>query len=522
MKITFTLLTFLLSFIFSSAQITFQTTIGGSLSDYGNSVRQAADGGYMIAGTHTGDSTTDVYLIKTDASGNLLLTRTYDTFHDEEAYYLEETPDSGFIVAASTYSDSINGYVIKTNNTGNANWFKVQFNDPSHVCHSVVPTYDGGYVTTGMTFNGGVSFFDPYIVKYDAAGNMLWEKVYAVFASFDDDFGYSIRETSDSGFIVAGYTRNFGAGEQDALLIKTDSLANIIWQNSYGGSDTEFVYSNVQTTDDGFIMTGYTKSFGAGMQDVYVVRTLSNGSLAWSMTYGGAGADFGKSIQQAADGGFIIAGYTESFGSGLKDVYVIKIDSSGIVEWSKAIGGALNDEGMSVQQTSDGGYIVTGYTESFGSGLQDVYLIKLDSAGNSGCNETNAATIADTATTQLTAAGFIASNAVTIINLSTALDSAGSETLLCTVGVNESVESNSITIYPNPAHNTFTISLNEEFKKQNAEFKIFDVTGRVVYEQGIINHKSEIRNCSFSPGLYFVIVTAGKSRLVQTEKLMIE
>jgi hypothetical protein len=383
----------------------------------------------------------------------------------------------------------------------------------------VYATNDGGYVTAGMTFNGTVSFFDPYLMKYDASGNLLWQKVYAVFASFADDLAYSMQQTADNGYILSGYTLNFGAGEHDAFLMKTDTGGNIVWQIGYGGSDTDIVYSVIQTTDGGYMMAGYTKSFGAGQEDVYAVRVHANGTLAWAKAYGSIGSDFGKAVQQTADGGFVIAGYTTGFGAGAKDVYVIKIDSSGAVEWSQTFGGSQNDEGMSVQSTADGGYIATGYTESFGSGQQDVYLIKLDSTGASGCNENTAATLVNSTSTQLSSGTFVASSGIIILNYPTEVDTAGSEVQLCSVIINEPTQNNAISVYPNPAHSSFAISWNEGLKIQIAELKIFDVMGRVVYEQKL-NGQSTIIDKQFSPGIYFIKVAAGEK--VLTLKLAVE
>ena len=165
------------------------------------------------------------------------------------------------------------------------------------------------------------------------------------------------------------------------LLILTATAQNT-FQKTYGGVNSEFGFSVQQTIDNGFILTGITMSFGVGNNDIYLIKTNVHGDTLWTKTYGGESDDRSYCIQQTTDSGYIITGYTSSFGAGNKDVYLIKTDSAGDTLWTKTFGGLLDDWGNSIQQTSDGGYIILGSTESFGSGNFDFYLIKTDSDGN--------------------------------------------------------------------------------------------------------------------------------------------
>jgi hypothetical protein len=144
-------------------------------------------------------------------------------------------------------------------------------------------------------------------------------------------------------------------------------------------------HSLIQTSDGGYAIAGYTKSFGAGEADVYVVKLDAKGNLQWTKTIGGKAEDEGHSLIQTSDGGYAIAGHTKSFGAGEADVYVVKLDANGNLQWTKTIGGKGWDEGHSLIQTSDGGYAIAGYTESFGAGWKDVYVVKLDKNGNACC-----------------------------------------------------------------------------------------------------------------------------------------
>jgi len=213
------------------------------------------------------------------------------------------------------------------------------------------------------------------------AQETLWSRTYGDGGS-EADYSRSVQQTTDGGYIVAGDTWSFGAGGYDVLLIKTNSTGDTLWTRTYGGSSWDRGFSVQQTADGGYIVTGYTESFGAGLDDVYLIKTYPNGDIVWSRTYGGSSWDEGNSVQQTTDGGYIVAGYTWSFGEGDGDVYLIKTNSTGDTLWSRTYGGSSNDEGYSVQQTTDGGYIVAGCTNSFGAGIYDVYLIKTNSTGD--------------------------------------------------------------------------------------------------------------------------------------------
>jgi hypothetical protein len=200
-------------------------------------------------------------------------------------------------------------------------------------------------------------------------------------------WGMSVQQTADSGYVIAGYYSPFdrpGGGPHDVLLMKANAQGDSLWTKVYGGSNYDEGYSVQQTDDGGYIITGYAGSFGEGDRDVYLVKTDSLGNTLWTRTYGGTYNEAGNSVEQTTDGGYIIAGWTYSFSAGTPDsgnVYLIKTNSSGNTLWTRTFGGTGEDQGRSVQQTVDGGYIIAGYTYSFGAGGADVYLIKTDSLG---------------------------------------------------------------------------------------------------------------------------------------------
>ncbi|OYD15767.1 hypothetical protein CH333_05015 [candidate division WOR-3 bacterium JGI_Cruoil_03_44_89] len=201
----------------------------------------------------------------------------------------------------------------------------------------------------------------------------------------NDDRGNCVQQTSDGGYIVVGNTLSFGAGGFDIYLIKTDSLGDTNWTKTYGGGENELCFSVRQTYDDGYITAGWTASYGAGGQDVYLIKTDNTGSVQWVKTYGGAEADAAHSIDCTSDGGYITAGYTFSYSIGNSDVWIIKVDSNGDTIWTKTYGGTESDVANSVAQTFDGGYIIAGVTSSYTASpgtTQAIYLIKIDSLGD--------------------------------------------------------------------------------------------------------------------------------------------
>jgi TolB-like protein len=367
--------------------ITFAKIYGVRTSYVAYSVRQTSDSGYIVVGSTDFFSagSSDVLLIKTDAKGNIQWAKTYGGKVSEGASSVRQTTDGGYIVAGSTTSFGAGErdiFLIKTDANGSIIWAKTYGGASDDWAYSVQQTSDGGYIVAGITNSFGKGELDIFLIKTDAKGNIQWAKTYG---GTEDEFAYSVQQTSDGGYIVAGSTRSFGE-DGDILLIKTDANGNIQWAKTYGGERSERAYSVQQTSDGGYILAGETWSFGAGWRDIFLIKTDAKGNIIWAKTYGGEVDDGASSVQQTSDGGYIVAGYTLSFGGGWYDIFLIKTDAKGKIQWAKTYGKTdeIHKDIPSVQQTSDGGYIVAGYTRSFGEGGGDAFLIKTNAKGNIG------------------------------------------------------------------------------------------------------------------------------------------
>ena len=249
----------------------------------------------------------------------------------------------------------------------------------SDYAYSVQQTSDGGYILAGATKPFFAANDEVYLIKTDSAGDTLWARRYG---GEGDDQGRSVHQTPDGGYIIAGWTESFGAGLVDFYLIKTDSNGDTLWTREYGGAGSDYASSFDTTSDGGYIIGGYTNSFGAGVNDLYLVKTDADGDTLWTRVYGGPNQDECRAVRQMADGGYIAAGATSSFGSGGYDVYVVRTDASGDSLWSRAIGGGSADRAYSLDLTPDGGCVVAGYTGSFAAGVSDVYLIRFNANGD--------------------------------------------------------------------------------------------------------------------------------------------
>ena len=260
------------------------------------------------------------------------------------------------------------------------NSFATIYSDPAATFYGyeLVASADGGYASTG--FRGSLTLRDVYLMKTDADGTLLWLKTYG---SNQDDMGYSLQQTSDGGYIIAGETSGFGQAHPAMYIIKTITTGDTLWTKTFATTPGfARAYSIRQTSDGGFIVTGDVTLANSIVTDVILLKLDANGNRQWCKHIGNGLSDVGNVVRQTADGGYIIAGFAnESFGSG-KDILLVKTDELGDTIWTKTFSGSLNDIAQALDITPDGGYIVTGFTNSHNAGQNyEGFLLKTNSSG---------------------------------------------------------------------------------------------------------------------------------------------
>jgi hypothetical protein len=390
---------------------------GGSDSDIANCIIQTTDGGYVVAGysmsNNSGDVSSthghsDFWIIKLSSSGLLEWQKCYGGSNWDKANSVVQTRDEGYVLAGETYSNDgdVSGsqgnsdcWVIKLSSDGSLEWQKCYGGSNWDKANSIIQTRDGGYALAGGT--GSYSGGNSWVVKLSSDGSLEWQKVYG---GVDLTEANRIIQTEDGGYAVAGYTMsniNGNHGGCDYFVVKFRSDGFMEWQRCYGGSAHDIAHSIIQTTDGGYAVAGYVNSNNSGNvsdnhggSDYWIIKLSTQGILEWQKCFGGVDYDEAHSIIQTIDGGYVVAGFTYSNDEdvsgnhGDSDYWVIKLSSSGSLEWQKCYGGSATDIAYSLIQNTEGGYVVAGYSLSNSGdvsgnyGDEDYWVIKLDNNGN--------------------------------------------------------------------------------------------------------------------------------------------
>lgn len=336
--------------------------------------------GYIITGKTSsyGGGNADVYVLKTDLDGDSLWMTVWGTSRQEWGRDVITCSSGGYAMAGierlaqpsqpQVVFHRLNaaGTIINTKNYGHIG------DDRSW---SIDETTDGGFVIAGYTdvMNSGQTYV--YLIRTDANGDTLWTNVYG---GPEDDEGHHAEQTTDGGFIITGGTNSFGGGANwDVYLIKTDAVGDTIWTRRYGGTEYDIGYCVHQTRDGGFVVCGATASYGAGLHDFYLIKTDAVGDTLWTRTYGGYHYDYAHAVVEI-NNGYTMVGYSQSFGGTDNDMYLVRTDLMGDVSWTEVIGGDGQDYGYDIVPAPDGGYVATGHTNSWSSGDNNAWLVKLN------------------------------------------------------------------------------------------------------------------------------------------------
>jgi len=351
---------------------------GGSDTDIGYFVEQTRDEGYILIGTTKsfGAGSTDVLLIKTDASGEEIWNKTFGGTSADHGKSVYQTKDNGFILFGTTYSfDQGNGdaWLIKTDASGNELLNKTFGGSNPEEGYYLQQTNDDGYILTGFGFFDDGIELDVFLIKTDASGEASWQKH---FNRSHDDIGLCVQQTGDGGYVLSGITDYYGMETGDIWVVKTNEEGEMQWNKTYGGQKSDAGFCIQQTLDGGYVIVGSTSSFKAEKNDIYFFKINKTGAMVWQKQFGGLEDDIGYDVQLTDDGGFIIVGRKEDhLANG--DIWLIKTDALGEPQWDHVFVRDGFEESWSVKQTKDKGYILVGYGDAPGETIQDIYLIKM-------------------------------------------------------------------------------------------------------------------------------------------------
>lgn len=380
---TFLFIATLLLSQMADAQIMFEKRYGGLENETGNSVLQTNDGGYIVTGSTEsyGTGGRDIYLIKTNEYGNAIWTKTFGGSGDDQATCIQKTNNNGYIIVGRTSSfgsGSIDVFCIKTDQNGDTLWTRTYGGTESDDGSGIIQTNDNCYLIVGATSSLGAGLSNVYCIKIDVNGDTLWTKTYN---KKNSNYGASVIQTVDNGYLIVGTTSNLGVpNSKDGYIIKINSVGDTLWTNTITGIGDDWAFTALELSDGNYILSGATNSFGSGGYDIYLTRLDNIGNVIWMKTYGGVEDDWGGIFQKTDDNGYVILGNTYSYGLGIADIYLIKTNEYGDTLWTKTFGGTGDDWGSCVKQTTDNGFIISGYTNSFGNAY-DVYLIKTNASG---------------------------------------------------------------------------------------------------------------------------------------------
>jgi hypothetical protein len=510
-NITFIVLLFSFIGYAQAPQIQWQKSLGGTNIEYANSIIQTSDGGYIVAGSstsnngdvtgHHGSTPYDYWVVKLSSTGVIEWQKSLRGTHQDMASSIIQTTDGGYIVSGSTLSPNdgdVTGnhgnydyWIVKLSSTGTIEWQKCLGGTSDEMASSIKQTIDGGFIVAGysQSNNGDVTGnlgYDAWVVKLSSTGVIQWQKC---IGGTNVDNANSITQTTDGGYIFCGGTLTGaipgGGYVFDAWVVKLSSTGVIEWQKFLGGTGSESLRSIIQTTDGGYIAAGGSNSNNGdvsgnhGDRDYWVVKLSSTGVIQWQKCLGGTDSDYASSIIQTIDGGYIVSGDTPSYDGdvsgnhGSYDYWIVKLSSTGTIEWQKCLGGTGGESSInSIIQASDGGYVIAGSSNSTNG----------DVTGNHGDKDSWIVKLSG----NLTTSSFL--------------------------------QETTITLFPNPAKENVFIKL--DYFSPSQEITITDIQGKIIYTQKLESLSTTINTSSFSKGIYFLNVIDGTQKT--TKKFMIE
>lgn len=363
--------------------ITWARSFGTVITEHAVAGEPTSDGGYIVAGNpFTSGGGPHFLLVKLDAYGTILWQKAYDGPAHAEITDIHETADNGFILAGAAKATSAANssfIVIKLDSEGSMVWNRMVGGENTDYANAVSQTRDGGYIAAGWTNSFDEESSNSWVVKLDSAGDIVWEKCYSHLFEAE---AVEIRETMDNGFFIAGHMQAPDSIVADFYAMKLDRDGDVIWSSVYRVDGGNRINAIDLLEDGGCVAAGSTFSSEYETGGFWVISLSSSGSIEWNKAYGGAETDAALAIEKTRNGGYIAAGVRDGGFGRSSDIFVLKLDQSGEAGWGKSYGGGDFDIALSVRQTVDGGYVITGQTLSFGAGSLDYWVLKVDEGGN--------------------------------------------------------------------------------------------------------------------------------------------
>lgn len=478
-SIIYTLVTIVLVFsLHAQPPSKFYTRFGGNGYDYGYDVKQTLDNGYIIVGSTSsfGKGNTDVYVVKLDSMGQKKWESTYGNYNNEVGKSILQLPDSSYIISGYTNSVGFGGYdiyVIKIDKYGQEEWEKTYGGSDWDFSYNIRMTVDGGYIIVGTTYSYGRGSADGYVIKTDVSGNITWTKTYG--GALDDEFK-SIIQTTDGGYALAGYTKSYNDSNGDAWIFKLDVNGDSLFSLSQGGIYEDFYNAVVQLQSGDLYFSGGNKSLNNNTNSRtwnYCINNL-NYSMVWDYVDPGTNDEYYYGVSQGLNGTIASCGVTNN--PSTKKDGILDMLKNNFTYLNFLSHGSIDndDEFYAIDKTSDKGFVVVGRTRGFNANLDDVFIVKTDSIG--------------TITGNIT----------------------GIET--------EKNKEIAITSYPNPTSGVINIEKFDE-KLYVAEF--FNLSGETVYNERINQDYSQIDISFLDEGVYFLKIRDTENRYVYVRKIIL-
>jgi len=378
-----------ISWSFTTGAIAWAKTYGSDLgdTDRGRAVLVNSDDTFTVVGSgdQIGSGGRDILVLTLDQEGSLISQAAFGGAGHEDGFSVNPTSDGGYVVGSTTSSygeGSSSILLMKFDSSDQLVMQKVYGTDGQDNVADIFQTSDGGYLIVGESIPAGKGVsYDYWLIKLDLNLEIEWEKKYG---GSDMDAVRQGIQTSDGGYLIVGLSQTYGAGTGSSWIVKLNSDGTIVWEKAYGGAGLDTGLSIQETSDNHYITSGGSISSGAGGYDGWAMELGTSGSLVWHWVYGGEDDEILTAIKQTSDGGYIAGGYTKSFGAGDYDVWILKLDSKGLIDWERTYGGEDPDYLWEIGEVDSGGYILVGETSSYGAGGSDLWVMKTDLEGNIG------------------------------------------------------------------------------------------------------------------------------------------